>query len=69
MKTMGLIDQFGFTMQHYGMMLAEAAEHRELGQFAESHRAAQKAEDYRIQAQSLRKRIEAAFFTNMDKAA
>lgn len=62
MKTMSLIDQFGFTMQHYGMMLAEAAEHHELGQWAESHRAAQKAEEYRVQAQSLRKQIQTACF-------
>lgn len=54
MKTMTLIDRFGYTMQHLGNALAEAAEYRERSEWIEAHRANQKAEEYRLEAQRLR---------------
>lgn len=66
MKTMSLIDQFGYTMEHMGRSSAEAAEYRERGEWIEARRAAENTEKYRVQAQTLRKRIEANLLRNSD---
>lgn len=68
MRTMATIDAFGFTMQSYGHMLAEAAEARELGNWEQAHRANQKAEEYRLKAQTIRKQIKTDMDRNRDNS-
>lgn len=65
MKTMGLIDQYGYTMEHMGRAATLAAEYRERSEWIEAHKAQEATERYRVQANRLRQRIKEAFFSNV----